>query len=153
MINKDYLINLAQQQMEDTDRFLVHLDVKPGNEIVVFIDSDTQVTIEHCIQLSRFIESSLDREEEDFELKVSSAGLGHPLSLHRQYVKNVDQLLKILKTDGSRLLGTLTEVQDDCIVIIPEKPRQKGRKKSAISEPPQTISFEEINEAYVEVSF
>jgi ribosome maturation factor RimP len=44
----------------------VEVYVKPGNRILIFIDSDTSVLIDHCISLSRFIESHLDRDKEDF---------------------------------------------------------------------------------------
>ncbi len=70
MISEKQIKQWAEEQLEGTDRFVVHVKVGSDNAISVIIDSDTGVTIEHCIALSRFIEQRLDRDKEDFELKV-----------------------------------------------------------------------------------
>ena len=78
MITDKLIREWIEEHLSGTDRFLVDLTIKSGNRILVFIDSDTSVLIEHCISLSKFIESHLDRDIEDFELNVSSSGLDHP---------------------------------------------------------------------------
>ena len=53
------------------------------------------------LKISRFIESNLDREVEDFELSVFSAGLSEPLSwVVRQYKKNIGTEIDVLLTSG-----------------------------------------------------
>ena len=37
--------------------------------------------IEDCVELSKFIEERLSRDEEDYELEVGSAGLGQPFKV------------------------------------------------------------------------
>ncbi len=81
MINRNQIIAWAEEALEGTDRFVVDVLVRDGNVILVFLDADSALTIAHCIEVSRFIESKLDRDEEDFELRVSSAGLDQPLRL------------------------------------------------------------------------
>ncbi|MDE6308235.1 MAG: hypothetical protein K2L79_05460 [Bacteroidales bacterium] len=56
------------------DLFEVDTVVSPRNVIRVFIDAETGVSIEDCVPVSRHIEGGLDRDKEDFEIEVSSAG-------------------------------------------------------------------------------
>ena len=87
MIDAAHVREIAEAQMEGTDLFVVEVRVTPANEIVVTVDSDTQVGIDRCVELSRSIEEALDRDQEDFELTVMSAGIGQPLKYLRQYRK------------------------------------------------------------------
>ena len=88
MINRDLIIQLTEEKLKK-DQFIVEVTVGQANRISVLLDSETGITIDDCIQVSRHIESNLDREAEDFELQVSSAGLGQPFKVHRQYIKNL----------------------------------------------------------------
>ena len=90
MIDAVRIREIAEAQMDGTDLFVVDVRVAPGNGIEVVVDSDTQVGIDRCVALSRAIEASLDREQEDFELTVTSAGIGQPLRMLRQYRKLTD---------------------------------------------------------------
>ena len=87
MIDKEQIIAIAERLLEGTDRFIVGCKISPANEIELTIDSTTAVDIEHCITRSRAIDGELDREAEDFELTVMSAGIGEPLVDMRQYRK------------------------------------------------------------------
>ena len=110
MITAKQITEIVNENLEGSELFLVDVKIRPGNNISVFIDSDTNVSIGDCAALSRFIESKLDRETEDFELEVSSAGLDEPIKLHRQYLKHIGSDLKITTLDGNiftaALLGT-----------------------------------------------
>ena len=107
MIEKIKILELVQGALEGTDKYLVNLKVTPDNRIYVDIDGDNGVNIDDCIELSRAVESQLDRDEEDFELNVSSAGADSPLKLTRQYVKNVGRDLEVVMFDGKEAEGTL----------------------------------------------
>ena len=39
----------------------------------------------YCVALSKYIEDHLNRDEEDYELEVGSAGLGQPFKVPQQY--------------------------------------------------------------------
>ena len=86
-MDADKIRNIAEEELAEGSLFLVEVNITPGNEIEVVIDSDGSVDIDDCVALSRAIEERLDREEEDFELTVTSAGIGRPLRLLRQYRK------------------------------------------------------------------
>ncbi len=150
MINKKILRGIINAELKGTDKFLIDILVKRDNKIFVFIDSDTTLSIQDCIDMTRAIESKLDRDKEDFELMVSSPGLEYPLALKRQYYKNIGRNLKIKLKDDSMLEGKLLNVNEDGIEI--EKAAKK--KKNKLSDDTiQKLSFDQIEEAKVQVSF
>lgn len=89
--------------MSEKDYFLVDITVTPDDRIVVEIDHAEGVWIEDCVDLSRFIESRLSREEEDYELEVGSAGIGQPFKVLRQYQNHVGKDVEVLTADGRKL--------------------------------------------------
>ena len=107
MIKKETIVELASGFLEGTGRFVVEVNSNAENRILVFIDSDSSVLIEHCIALSKYIESKLDREIEDYELNVSSSGVGQPFTLLRQYQKYVGKAIQIKLNDGTQMKGLL----------------------------------------------
>jgi len=149
MILKEKIEKLAEEFLENTDKFVMDLKVTSGNLIIVTIDGDTLVTIDDCIKMSRFIEHSLDREEEDFELRVMSYGADKPLINPRQYNKHIGRELDIAKTDDTALKGKLIEVTDKDILIS----KTKTKKKSDDGEPEIRVLFDEIKEVKIILSF
>ena len=83
MINKEQVSILCEEALAGTDRFLVEVKVKPNNVIEVYVDSDTAVNIDHCAELSRYINEKLDRDVEDYELSVLSWGLSGALKMDK----------------------------------------------------------------------
>ena len=107
MIDKSALTAVLERGMEGTDLFLVDVRISKDNNIVVEIDSDTSVDIDECIRLNRLVESEFDRDEEDYELEIGSAGLTSPLRVERQYHKNEGNEVEVLTADGRKLKGIL----------------------------------------------
>lgn len=140
--------------MEGTDLFLVSVHVHPGNKIEVLMDSDQGFTIEHCVEISRFIESKFDREVEDFALEVSSPGLSQPLKVKRQYTKNIGREVAVKLKDGKKIEGTLSKVTDENISLSARvRELVEGTKKKAWVEKETILPFEEINETKIVISF
>lgn len=146
MIEKIKILELVNNALEGSDKFLVNLKITPDNRIFVDIDGDNGVNIDDCIELSRAIESQLDRDEEDFELNVGSAGADMPLKLTRQYRKNIGRDLEVVTIDGKRAEGILEDASDEGIVI-----RTPGSKK----QDPETLRFayRDIKSARVAIKF
>ena len=132
MIEKIKILELVNQALEGSDKFLVSLKITPDNRIYVDIDGDNGVTIDDCIELSRAIESQLDRDAEDFALDVSSAGADQPLKLTRQYMKNIGREVEVVTYDGEKTVSELTAADEEHIEV-----RTAGTKKQA----PQELSF------------
>lgn len=141
MISEQLIKDLTLQQLEGSDRFVVSIVVRPDNRIRIFIDSDTHVRIEHCIELSKFIESHLDRDTEDFELNVSSSGLDQPYRLPRQYVKNIGREVSVLQNDNTKTEGTLIAADADTFTI-----KQVTKVKKVITETNHTFRYSDIKE-------
>ena len=116
MIEKIKILELVNNALEGSDKFLVNLKITPDNRIYVDIDGDNGVTIDDCIELSRAIESQLDRDAEDFELNVSSAGADQPLKMTRQYRKNIGYEVEVLTADGRKLKGILADADESRIM-------------------------------------
>lgn len=149
MIGKDKVIELTEQILKGTEHFLVDLVIQPGNRINVYIDGDHDVAIGHCREISKKIEVLLDRENEDFELTVSSSGIDRPLKFIRQYRKNIGRNLFIVTYSGSEISGKLVNVEDSGIEI---EPIVKNPKKEKVRENTK-IQYEEIKTARIQVSF
>ena len=146
MIEKIKILELVNTALEGTDKFLVNLKITPDNRIYIDIDGDNGVTIDDCIELSRAVESQLDRDVEDFALDVSSAGADQPLKLTRQYRKNVGRDLEVVTFDGERAEGRLEDASDEGIVV-----RTAGTKR----QPAETLHFayRDIKSARVAIRF
>lgn len=153
MIDKQQIKNWVTEFLEGSDRFVVDVVVKSDDVIMVFLDADSQLTIEHCAQVSRMLESKLDREQYDFELRVSSAGVDHPLTLKRQYRKNINRSVKLTLTDGTETTGVIKAVDEQGITIAPTITKKRNKIKQTEQAPEQNFAFENIKEAKIQISF
>ena len=130
MINKEQITTLCEEALEGTDRFLVEVKVKPQNVIEVYVDSDTAVNIEQCVELSRHIESKLDRDAEDFELNVYSWGLTGALKMDRQLRKYIGKDVEAKTKELGKLQGKLIGFDAEKVEIAPA-PKKTSKKKPA----------------------
>lgn len=145
MIDKKLLITLAEEYLEASDNYLIDVVINTGNVISIEIDNDIGVSIDDCVALSRYLESKLDRDEEDFELTVGSAGLTSPFKIKRQYQKNIGNEVEVLTKKGIKLSGILKEVSDDnFIVTISKKERAEGAKRKTEVKEDLQFGYDEI---------
>ncbi|MCD4772269.1 MAG: ribosome assembly cofactor RimP [Bacteroidales bacterium] len=151
MIKKDEIEKLVNEKLLGTNKFLVDIKIKPVNNISIFIDSDTNITISDCVDVSRFVESSYNRDVVDFQLNVSSAGIDQAFITFRQYKKNVGKEVNILLSDETKLKGTLIEVNENFIKLKPIV--SKKEKKKGINDDIIELSFNEIKETKIIISF
>ena len=68
MINKDKVTEIVEEWLSGKSYFLVDVSISSDDKIIVEIDDAEGVWIEDCVELSRFIESRLNRDVEDYEL-------------------------------------------------------------------------------------
>jgi len=134
--------------------FLVDLKVSADKSIKVILDGDEEVNIKDCINISRAIEVSLDRDEEDFSLEVASAGVGSPLKLARQYYKNLGRKMEVISTNGLKFEGVLTNVKEDSIALQwkQREPKPIGKGKVTVTKN-KTLMFDEISQTKVMTKF
>lgn len=154
MITNAQIQELIADRLVEKNCFVVYLDVKPGNNIQLELDSPNGLSISDCIDFSRQIEHNLDREAEDFELHVSSPGLDKPLRVFQQYQKNIGRDIKVALLDDKKVEGKLEEVNESEIKLtytLTEKIEGKKKKLKKIVE--EIIPFTNIKETTIIISF
>lgn len=147
MIEKVKIAELVNEKLTD-DQFLVDVTVSASNVIHVMVDSDTAISINQIVEISRHVEGKLDREVEDFELSVFSAGLSEPFRLVRQYKKSVGTEIDLLLANGQKLTGKLVEAGDQGIELeTATKEKVEGSKKKELVVRVHKFDYQEIKEA------
>ena len=145
MIEKKTVSQIVEEWLEGKDYFLVEVTVSPDDKIVVEIDHAEGVWIEDCVELSRFIESKLNREEEDYELEVGSAGIGQPFKVLQQYYNHVGSDVEVLTKDGRKLTGVLKDADEEKFVVaVQKKVKVEGAKRPKLMEEDETFRYDEI---------
>ncbi len=157
MISKKRVLELIDERIAELDNglFVVELNISSSNVIRVEIDKyEGFVSVDDCIRVSRNVEHNLDREEEDFELHVSSAGLDKGLRVFAQYKKNVGRDVKVSLNEGGSIEGQLIAATEDHIVVrTTRKERIEGRKKKETIIEDHTLTMEQIKETKIIISF
>ncbi len=145
MINKDTVRSIVEEWLDGKEYFLVDIEISPDDRIVVEIDHADGVWIEDCVELSRFIEDHLSRDEEDYELEVGSAGLGQPFKVAQQYHCFVGKDVEVLDADGKKYKGVLKAVEgNDFTVTVQEKQKVEGKKRPQFVETDYTFQMDKV---------
>lgn len=153
MIKKETVTELVNQWLKGNEYYYVDVNVSPENRIVVEIDHANGVWIEDCADLSRYIESKLDRESEDFELEVGSAGIGQPFKVTQQYVSHIGKEVEVMY-EGKKIRGILKNVNGNTFTIITkEKHKEEGKKKSVTVDVDKTFNMDEVKYTKYLISF
>ena len=144
---------LEEGLKEKPSVFLIDLTITDSFKVIVTLDGDNGVVLQDCIDVSRAIEHNLDREEQDFSLEVASVGVGSPLKLVRQYIKNVGRTL-IVKLATEIIEAELVEANEEFITLAWEarEPKKIGKGKETVQKR-QEIPYGDIKEAIVTVTF
>lgn len=153
MIKPDTIKSIVSEALQERNLFLVEVVVTTANKISVYIDGVDGVTIDDCAGISRFIESGLNRSEQDYELEVSSPGPERSLLLPVQYHKNIGREVDILKTDGVRYRGKLMDLSENTVIFETGqlvKDERSGKKKKLFST--VALKLDQIKKAKIVVS-
>ena len=144
MIDRQALADVVNAHLGD-NLFLVDIEVSGDSRIVVEVDSrEGSVKIDDCVAINRAVEASFDRDVEDYELEVGSAGLTSPFKVKAQYEKNLGNEVEVLTNDGRKLKGVLSAVDDDTFTIkVTKKVKPEGAKRPVMVEEDETINYNE----------
>ena len=154
MIDKNIVTQIVNEWLENKEYFLVDVTVSPDDKIVVEIDHAEGVWIDDCVELSRFIESKLNREEEDYELEVGSAGIGQPFKVLQQYLIHIGYDVEVLGKDGKKWTGVLTDANEENFTItIETKIKPEGAKRPKLVEQEVVFTYDEIKYTKYLISF
>ena len=138
---------------ENPTLFLIDLTIGGDNTIRILLDGDEGVSLQSCMEVSRKIEHNLDREENDFSLEVSSCGVGSPLTLPRQFKKNVDRKLEVTDSEDKLVQGTLITVTEDSFTLEwkAREPKPIGKGKVTVTKTKE-FKYDSFKNAKVIVS-
>ena len=130
MIEKEEIKKYAEEFFKDSMDYLVDITITPSSVISVEIDNDEAVDIDECAAISRYIDDRMDRDAEDFELEVGSAGLTSPLKKLRQFEKFEGEEMEVLCKDGQKLKGVLGAADEEGFdLTFTKKIKPEGSKK------------------------
>ena len=157
MISKKEVVKLAQERIKELDNgnYLVDVTISPKNSIRVKMDNlNGGVSVKDCVSVSRNIEHNLDREQEDFELQVSSPGLDQPFVVMQQYLKNIGKQVSVTTQTNETMTGELVEVSKKEISLRELKvEKNKTTKKKVQIENIHHLLMDEIRETKLIISF
>ncbi len=135
----------VESQLADGKMFLIDAKCSPAGEIEIVVDSDDRVDIDSIVALSRAFEEHFDREVEDYELTVLSAGIGQPLRVLRQYRKLIGGTVDVTLADGTRILATLAEANEEGITLsYTKRVAVEGKKRKQEIEVRESYTFDQI---------
>lgn len=113
---------LLEPLLEGTDMFLVNMKMKPTNNVKIFLDADSGLSIGKCADINRKLYALIEEKaifpDGDFSLEVSSPGVDEPLTSARQYKKNIGRTVAItFQETMPDKTGILKEVKDDALTL------------------------------------
>lgn len=157
MIDKNKVVGLIDERISELNNglFVVSVTVSKQNIINVELDKfEGNVSVTDCVSVSRNIEHNLNREEQDFELSVSSAGLDNGLRVFAQYKKNIGKEVKVKLNEGGTVEGTMIDASPERITVqTKRKERIEGRKKKETIIEDHVLSMDKIRETKIVISF
>lgn len=145
MIDIAKIREVADQKLAGSNLFVIDVTSTPSNEVEITIDSDGSVDIDDCVTLSRAVEAEFDREQEDFQLTVASAGIGYPLKVLRQYIKLIGKPVEVVLKSGTKIIAELKAADETSITIAYQESRAvEGKKRKQLFDVEKTYGLEDI---------
>ena len=130
MINGLEIKKVVEKKINEIGGFLVDLKVSSSNVISLSFDKMEGVNFDDCLKITKFIEENFDRDIEDYELNVSSAGLANPFKVEQQYIKNIGKTVNILLVNGERKSGKILSYDNKNLKIEVQKKKKETNKNN-----------------------
>lgn len=153
MSDLELIKKVAEYEASLRQAYIVSVSFSSDEVVEILADTDPGIRLSEIIDLSRAISQNLPETITNrYSIEVSSPGVGKPLLIRRQYLKNVGRLSQISLKDGSVVIGRIKKVTDSDIEI-EEKPKNQKKgipeKRNII----KIIPFSEISETRIKVEF
>ena len=143
---------LGQLLIDTEDTFLVSVRIKPTNNIKVFLDADTGLSIDKCVKINRAMYRIIEEKgwypDGNFSLEVSSPGIDEPLKNFRQYRKNIGRKVAVVLNDETKQEGKLLDVNENLVQL----EYSEGKNKKAVTVV-KDIPFDQIKQTTVLIEF
>ncbi len=129
--------------IEASGNYLEELTITSAGKVkilTVIVDSDSHLNLDQITAVTKEISEVIETLEElgdsAFTLEVTSPGIDRPLTKPRHWRKNFDRLVKITMTSGQDIQGRIGKATE-----------------TTVSVGDQTVSFEDIKRAVLEIEF
>ena len=150
MLTKENISKVAIERITELGGFLVDVKMNANNAITIHFDKNEGVLIEDCISITKHVESVFDRDYQDYELSVCSAGLSEPFKVREQFLKNIGKEVSIKLKEGKRKSGVIKFFDENLTLEVLKK--KKGSKKDYIIEE-IIIPIDQIKETKLKINF
>ncbi len=127
--------------------FIVEINVSADNDIELAVESEKgEVTLDDCVAVNDLFEQRFDREQEDYSLTVTSAGLDRPFKVLGQFVKAIGTKVEVSLKGGKRFVAELTGADEDGInVRYDAKEAVEGKRKKELVRHDERIAMDMVN--------
>ena len=154
MLDKKALTQVVERALEGTDLFLVEVTITADNIIEVWLDSDTDISIDQCVAVNDTVLGAFNRDEEDYQLTVGSYGISAPLIVPRQYRKNIGNEVEVTTTDGRRLKGVITVADGEKFTLeVPTRVKPDGQKRPTTVLQAVELDYAQVKQTKCIISF
>jgi len=153
MITAEHVKHIVQHHLEGTTHFLVAVELRPGNRLVVEVDNDRAITLQELADLNRAVREELGDAADDLEMQFSSPGMGRPFKVMRQYQKHLDRIVDVLLTDGRILRGQLASANESNIGLRIQHPSKVKGRLPKLDEEITLIPLAEIKSTQSTITF
>lgn len=153
-MDKSKIISAIDEYLKRSNLFLVDVEISQENDIEITIDSFERVDIENCAEISRIVDSSFNRDEQDYSLTVTSAGLDQPFKVSQQYQKYIGNEVEVILKTGIKRVATLTMFEEGSIQLQwTSLEKIEGKKKRERVDHSQTIPLDQIKSTKPFINF
>lgn len=154
-MEQEKILSIVDEAVARRGCFVVDITVSKDNDIVVTIEKEAgDVDLEDCVSVNDAFLAAFDKDVEDYSLTVTSAGLDQPFKVLKQYRKAVGSAVEARFKGGKKIVGVLTEADEDGIRLrYSQKEAVEGKKKKEIVEHEDRFGFDEINSVSPHIVF
>jgi ribosome maturation factor RimP len=145
-MNSENIKQTLEAHLAETDMFVVDIQVSNDNLIQISLDGDSRVSIDDCIEVARYLEKQYDRDEEDYELRVSTFGIDNPVQHIRQLNKVVGSEILIKKDETPEQRARLEKIDGINLYITYRLKKGGPKAKAQIFKDGESevVSFDEL---------
>ena len=146
-MKKSDIIDAIGSEIVARGLYLIDVTISKDNDVEITIESEEgKVDLEDCVAISRFFETKFDREQEDYSLTVTSAGLDQPFKVLKQYIKAIGRKVEVQLKGGKKMVAVLEAADQESITLkYSQKEAVEGKKKKEIVEHIDRFTMDQIN--------
>lgn len=155
MITKEALGETIINYLNDNGLFLIDIEVSQDNDITITIERhEGSVKVDDCIAIDRIVGAAFNRDDEDYSLTVTSAGLDQPFKVLDQYKKFCGSEVEVVLKKGGKVKGILSGYDDGGFELTTSKMvKKEGFKKKVQEDTVTPYRFEEVKSCKPVIKF